>query len=64
MPDSPELYQPTCEALRPYCGPETAINNSRKAFAFILGALTGNCSKSKQHVESTSSVMRYLASSA
>ncbi len=37
MPETTELYQPRCEALKPYCGPGTAIVGPRKAFAFILG---------------------------
>lgn len=41
MPESAQLYQPSCEALKPYCGPETAIDSPRRAFAFILGALYG-----------------------
>jgi CRISPR-associated protein Csh1 len=41
MPNTAELYQPNCEALKPYCGPETAIDGPHKAFAFILGALYG-----------------------
>jgi CRISPR-associated protein Csh1 len=41
MSDAAQLYQPNCEALRPYCGSESAIDNPRKAFAFILGTLYG-----------------------
>ncbi len=41
MPDTALLYQPTCEALKPYFGQETAIDSRAKAFAFILGALYG-----------------------
>jgi CRISPR-associated protein Csh1 len=41
MPDSDKLYRPACEALKPYCGPQTAIDSPAKAFAFVLGALYG-----------------------
>ncbi len=41
MSESAQLYQVRCAALQPYCGPETAITNPRKAFAFILGVLYG-----------------------
>jgi CRISPR-associated protein Csh1 len=41
MPEPGELFEPGCEALRPYCGRETAINSPHKAYAFILGALYG-----------------------
>jgi CRISPR-associated protein Csh1 len=41
MSDEDRLYRPGSDALRPYCGPETAIDSPRKAFAFILGALYG-----------------------
>jgi CRISPR-associated protein Csh1 len=41
MPDPTALFQPRCEALRPYCGAETAIDGPHKAYAFVLGALYG-----------------------
>ena len=41
MPDTADQYQPTCAALKPYVGAETAIDSRDKAFAFILGALYG-----------------------
>ena len=41
MPDPEELYRPTCEALRPYFTPESAIRGRERAFAFILGVLYG-----------------------
>src|SRR5206468_9115432 len=41
MSESTEHYQPGCEALKPYCGRESAIDSPRMAFAFILGALYG-----------------------
>jgi CRISPR-associated protein Csh1 len=41
MSDFKDLFHPNCEALRPYCGRETAIDRPDKAFAFILGALYG-----------------------
>ncbi|HWG46899.1 MAG TPA: TM1802 family CRISPR-associated protein [Gemmataceae bacterium] len=41
MPDHQELYQPSCEVLKPYFGGESAIRGSARAFAFILGVLYG-----------------------
>src|SRR5262249_16459180 len=41
MPDPEELYRPTCEALQPYFGRESAIRGPARAFAFILGVLYG-----------------------
>lgn len=41
IPDPDLVYRPSCDALRPYCGTETAIDRPQKAFAFILGALYG-----------------------
>jgi CRISPR-associated protein Csh1 len=41
MPDPDRHYQPGAEVLKPYFGPESAIDSRAKAFAFILGALYG-----------------------
>jgi CRISPR-associated protein Csh1 len=41
MSNAVQLYQTSCPALKPYCGPETAITSPRQAFAFVLGALYG-----------------------
>jgi len=41
MPMPGEIYQPKCEALKPYFTQETALDSKEKAFAFILGALYG-----------------------
>ena len=42
MPELVPKYQPNCELLKPYFGPESALCDSpAKAFAFILGALYG-----------------------
>jgi CRISPR-associated protein Csh1 len=41
MPDPQQLYQPSCEALRPYFGAESAVRGPERAFAFILGVLYG-----------------------
>jgi CRISPR-associated protein Csh1 len=41
MPDPNWRFQTACEAMRPYCGEETAIDSPAKAFAFLLGALYG-----------------------
>ncbi len=62
MPDPARLYQPGCDALRPFCGPETAIDNPRKAFAFILGALYGKLLRvqAKRGVNVVSNALTWL----
>lgn len=38
---SEEIYEPTCERLKPYFTEETAIDSKAKAYAFVLGVLYG-----------------------
>lgn len=39
MPEG--AFEPTLEALKPYFGPESGIDNPQKAYAFLLGVLYG-----------------------
>jgi len=41
MTETAPPYRPGCELLHPYFGPESGIDSSAKAFAFILGLLYG-----------------------
>ena len=41
LPMAREIYQPTCERLKPYFTEETAIDSKAKAYAFMLGVLYG-----------------------
>jgi CRISPR-associated protein Csh1 len=41
MSETAAAYQPGCEILKPYFGPESAIDSPAKAFAFVLGLLYG-----------------------